>query len=75
MVAGALAIFAFVVCYVWFMIWLIWNIGKSIFSSNKPNDAKLKTRNDNVVIIESDESEEDRCYREYGEYYDQSYYF
>lgn len=28
-----------------------------------------------VVIVEPEESEADRCFREYGEYYGQSYYF
>lgn len=28
-----------------------------------------------IVIVEPEESEADRCFREYGEYYGQSYYF
>lgn len=75
MVTGALAILTFIVCYVWFFIWLIWNICKSIFSSPEPDKTNNRSQNNNVIIIDSEESEEDRCYREYGEYYDQSYYF
>ena len=49
MVAGALAIFGFIIGMIWFWVWFI----SCLFGSKQ----------------------DDRCYREYGEYYDQSYHF
>ena len=69
MVAGALAIFGFIIGMIWFWAWVF-----SCLSESK-SDKKNTNASNNIIIEEPEESEEDRCYREYGEYYDQSYYF
>ena len=69
MVAGALAIFGFIIGMIWFLAWFF-----SCLSESK-SDKKNTNAPNNIIIEEPEESEEDRCYREYGEYYDQSYYF
>lgn len=69
MVAGALAIFGFIIGMIWFWAWLF-----SCLFGSKP-DVKNASVSNNIIIEEPEEPEEDRCYREYGEYYDQSYYF
>ena len=69
MVAGALAIFGFIIGMIWFWAWLF----SCLFGSK--TDEKDTSVSNNIIIEEPEESEEDRYYREYGEYYDQSYYF
>ena len=69
MVAGALAIFGFIIGMIWFWAWLF----SCLFGSK--TDEKDTSVSNNIIIEEPEESEEDRCYREYDEYYDQSYYF
>ena len=69
MVSGALAIFGFIIGMIWFLAWVF-----SCLSGSK-SDKKNTNASNNIIIEEPEESEEDRCYREYGEYYDQNYYF
>ena len=69
MVSGALAIFGFIIGMIWFWAWVF-----SCLSESK-SDKKNTDASNNITIEEPEESEEDRCYREYGEYYDQNYYF
>ena len=69
MVSGALAIFGFIIGMILFWAWVF-----SCLSGSK-SDKKNTNASNNIIIEEPEESEEDRCYREYGEYYDQNYYF
>lgn len=69
MVSGALAIFGFIIGMIWFWAWVF----SCLFESK--SDKKNTNASNNITIEEPEESEEDRCYREYGEYYDQNYYF
>lgn len=69
MVSGALAIFGFIIGMIWFLAWFC----SCLFESK--SDKKNTNASNNITIEEPEESEEDRCYREYGEYYDQNYYF
>ena len=62
MVSGALAIFGFIIGMIWFWAWVF-----SCLSGSK-SDKKNTNASNNIIIEEPEESEEDRCYREYGEY-------
>ena len=61
MVSGALAIFGFIIGMIWFWAWVF-----SCLSGSK-SDKKNTNASNNIIIEEPEESEEDRCYREYGE--------